>query len=84
MAILRFKEIKQLQAHELQSKLNELRLARMKSQVTAYKNSSKTKELKRTIARILTSMNAQKIENNKKDSNALDKKSEKTREVAQK
>ncbi len=59
MAILKKKEIAAMNSDELQKKLNDLRLEQLK--VNAQKSSKtaprKIKEIKRTIARILTSVN---------------------------
>jgi len=59
MAILKKKEIAAMNSDELQKKLNDLRLEQLK--VNAQKSSKtaprKIREIKRTIARILTSVN---------------------------
>jgi ribosomal protein L29 len=56
MAILRQSDIKKMSAEELQAKLQDLRLELMKSEAKRATHSppGKTKEIKRTIARILT------------------------------
>jgi len=59
MAILKKKEIAAMNIEELQKKLNDLRLEQLK--VNAQKSSKtaprKIREIKRTIARMLTSVN---------------------------
>ncbi|MEK6928040.1 MAG: 50S ribosomal protein L29 [Nanoarchaeota archaeon] len=59
MAILRNKDVLKLSHQEAENKINELKLELIKSSVTAQKSKAKTKEIKRTLARIYT-MNAQK------------------------
>ena len=57
MAILRSKDIKKMTRKELESKLAELRLELIKANVTANKSGKiKIKEIKRTIANLLTFM----------------------------
>jgi len=55
MAILRAKDIAKMNQTEKDSKLKDLRLELIKANVAAKKPTSKTKELKRAIARLLTS-----------------------------
>jgi len=57
--IMRKKEIKNLPKNELQKKLKdlEIELIKSRSQKTTHGASLKTKEIKRTIARILTHLN---------------------------
>jgi ribosomal protein L29 len=54
MAILKAKEISKLAQKDRESKLKELRFELIKSSVTANKANSKTKEIKRTISRLIT------------------------------
>lgn len=56
MAIIRKKELKSMTAEELQERLADLRLELMKeeSMISSKQASRKRKEIKRTIARILT------------------------------
>lgn len=54
MAILRTKDILKMSKEEKMTKLNELKLELVKANVTANKSKAKTKELKRTVARLLT------------------------------
>jgi len=55
MAVIRKSELKKMNKEEAEKKLQELRLELVKARVSASKNaSSKTKEIKRAIARILT------------------------------
>ena len=55
MALLRYKDILKMEKKELKQKLDELKLELVKANVTANKQNAKTKELKKAIARILTS-----------------------------
>lgn len=61
MAVMRKKEIKTLPEEELRKKLNEFRLELMKlnaqRMVGGSTNPGKIRELKKTIARILTELN---------------------------
>ncbi|MEK6855574.1 MAG: 50S ribosomal protein L29 [Nanoarchaeota archaeon] len=54
MAILRIKDIRAMTSQERESKLKDLKLELIKAQVTSMKSKSKPKELRRTIARLLT------------------------------
>jgi ribosomal protein L29 len=58
MAILRNKELKNMDEKIRNEKLKELRLELVKAKVGSQKASAKTKEIKRAIARILTFNNA--------------------------
>ena len=60
MAILRVKDIKSMSVQDRNSRLNELKFELVKASVTSQKGKAKTKELRRTIARLLT---FNKIEN---------------------
>lgn len=62
MAIIRKKELKNMQKDELEKKLKELKieLVKAKSQKITHGTSSKTREIKRTISRILTLINSKK------------------------
>ena len=64
MAILKIKDARKLTQEEKRSKLQDLRFELIKSNVTAQKSKAKTKEIKRTIARLLTLENSE-IQNNK-------------------
>ncbi len=70
MAILKFKAIKDSNPSELKSKLHELRLELMKlnSQRASksVSNPGKIREIRKSIARILTSMNAKHQRQNEK------------------
>ncbi|MBI2630170.1 50S ribosomal protein L29 [Candidatus Pacearchaeota archaeon] len=58
MAIIKNKEIKNLQKKDIEEKLKELRMELVKKNVTANKSGKiKTKEIKKAIARILTLLN---------------------------
>jgi ribosomal protein L29 len=55
MAILRAKDIKNMKDDERKKKIKELKLELVKSQATASQGgSNKTREIKRTIARLMT------------------------------
>jgi ribosomal protein L29 len=55
MATLKFKDMKKMNKEELEKKMKELKLELIKSKVSASKSgSSKIKEIKKIIARILT------------------------------
>lgn len=54
MAILRAKDVAKMNDQERLAKLKELKMELVKANVTANKSNAKTKEIKRTIARILT------------------------------
>ncbi len=58
MALLRFKDINKMSENERKQKLNELKLELSRSSVTANKANSKTKEIKKAIARIMTFTNS--------------------------
>ena len=62
MAIIRKKELKNLTKEELEKKLKELEieLIKSKSQKTMHGATLKIKEIKKTIARILTHLNLSK------------------------
>jgi len=62
MVILRSKEIREMEITDIQKKLDELKAEYAKnisesSAAGVYENPGKTKELKKTIARVLTIMN---------------------------
>jgi len=70
MPILRVKEIRDMPTEERKKKLGKLRteLVRLKTMINAggaIENPSRIKELRKTIARILTIENEQKIESRK-------------------
>lgn len=54
MAKLKSKEIKQLKVEEKEKKLKELKLELMKTQANVGQGTSKKKQIKKTIARLLT------------------------------
>jgi large subunit ribosomal protein L29 len=67
MVILRSKEIRVMEMDEIQKKLDELRAEHSKNisksaAAGVYENPGKIKELKRTIARVLTIMNEKQQE----------------------
>ena len=60
MALLRAKDVAKMDKSERETKLKELKMELVKSHVTANKQNSKTKEIKRAISRILTFNNSHK------------------------
>lgn len=60
MAILKAKQVRALSRQDADKKLKELRLEMLKETKPGQGASIKTKEIKRTIARILTHLNAEK------------------------
>jgi len=55
MAIIKLKEIKKMNSKEIEDKIKELKMELIKEKVSAAKGGKlKTKEIKRTIARLLT------------------------------
>lgn len=63
MAIIRAKDVSKMSLKEKSEKLLDLKMELAKANVTAHKTNSKTKEIKRGISRILTSMKLEKINN---------------------
>jgi len=54
MAILKAKDIRNMKPEEMKKKLKELKLELVKSKVNTGQGSSKTNQIKKAIARILT------------------------------
>ncbi|MEK6852679.1 MAG: hypothetical protein AABX59_02260 [Nanoarchaeota archaeon] len=54
MTLIRYKDVSKMDNKERKSKLEELKFSLVKSSVAANRTNSKTKEIKRAIARILT------------------------------
>jgi len=54
MALIKARDAVKLSAEERNVKINELQFELVKSNVTAQKTKAKTKEIKRTLARLLT------------------------------
>lgn len=54
MPTLKFKDIQKMSKEEREKKLKELKMELIKSKASASKGSSKTKEIKKIIARIFT------------------------------
>ena len=54
MALIKKADLKKMNFQEIDSKLKELKMELIKSNATAQKSGAKTKEIKRTIARLLT------------------------------
>jgi len=68
MVVLRSKDIRAMEIEEIQKKLDELKAEHSKivsksAAAGIYENPGKVKELKRTIARVLTIMNEKTKEN---------------------
>lgn len=61
MGLLKFKEIKKMNMKEKEEKMKDLKFMLTKGYVTANKANAKTKEIKRAIARIITSLNLEKL-----------------------
>ena len=57
MAIIKVNEARKMTKQERESKIQELKFELVKSNVTAQKSKAKTKEIKRTIARLYTMNN---------------------------
>lgn len=79
MAIIRQKEIKGYSKEDLKKRLNELRLESVKMAKPSHGSSVKTREVKRTIARILTQMNMSKDQKQTQTAAKEDKKHTKPR-----
>ena len=62
MAILKSKDIRKMSQKEIAGKISELKLELTRANVTANKANSKTKEIKRTISRLMTVQNMQKFD----------------------
>jgi len=56
MAVLRNSDIKKMSSQEKETKLRELKLELIKGSVQANKTNSKSKEIKRAVSRLLTSI----------------------------
>jgi len=72
VAIIRVKEIRGMSSEERTKRLTELRteLSRLKTMISAggaVENSARVRELRRTIAQILTIENEKKLESEKKE-----------------
>lgn len=61
MALIRSKDVAKMSQEERNAKLKELELELVKSYVTANKTTAKTKEIKRTIARLITFSKPNKV-----------------------
>ncbi len=53
MTLLKYKDISKMDKKQREEKLNELKLALIKANVTANKTNAKTKEIKRAISRLI-------------------------------
>lgn len=68
MAILKSKDIQKMNKKEREDKIKELKLELVKAGVAANKGNAKTKEIKRTISRLITinkSLNEEELKNKK-------------------
>ena len=54
MSLIRYSEIKKMNKKELEQKIKELKFELIKANVSANRTNAKTKEIKRTIARLIT------------------------------
>ena len=61
MAIIKKSELRSMNDKAKEEKIKELKLELVKAAVTANKTNAKTKELKRTIARLLTKKISQEV-----------------------
>ena len=80
MAVLRIKDIRKMNLKEINEKIKELKIELVKNQVAASKGGKlKTREIKRTIARLLTVNRLNLVKETSKPkatlSNKVDKKS---------
>lgn len=64
--ILKYKELEKMDEQTRKNKLKELKIELARANVSANKQNSKTKEIKKAISRILTFTNAKKLGVNKK------------------
>ncbi|MCA9485229.1 MAG: 50S ribosomal protein L29 [Nanoarchaeota archaeon] len=62
MAVLKMNEISKMSDKDKKDKLKDLKMELVRANVTANKTNAKTKEIKRAIARLLTSMKTQNSE----------------------
>jgi len=82
MPIIRLREIRGMSSEERTKKLSELRteLSRMKTMISAggaVENSARIRELRRTIAQILTIENEKKLESEKTEAKTAEKEAKK-------
>ena len=76
MAILKSKEIAKMQSKEIEEKIKELKMELIKEKVSSAKGGKlKTREIKRTIARLLTFNRLNKKPENPKKDTVAEKKS---------
>ena len=60
MTLLRMKDVVKMDKKTLEAKRKELRLELVKARIKSNKTSTKTKEIKKALARLLTFANAEK------------------------
>jgi len=65
MTLLKYKDITKMDAKDREGKIKYLKLELIKANVTANKQSAKTKEIKKAIARLITFSNKAEEVNNK-------------------
>lgn len=63
MAIIKKQDLKKMSEKEMTEKIKDLKMELVKANVTANRTNAKTKELKRTISRLLTAMKEKKLQN---------------------
>ncbi|MBI2632262.1 hypothetical protein HYW75_04620 [Candidatus Pacearchaeota archaeon] len=63
MALLKYKELKQLNENSIDTKMTELKLELIKANVAANRVNAKTKEIKRSIARLKTFISSTEVKN---------------------
>ena len=73
MAILRAKDIRNMNQKDIENKISELKFELVRGNVTANRVNAKTKEIKRTISRLITINNAKMKENKETGNNKVNK-----------
>lgn len=82
MAILRSKDIVKMTEKETAEKINDLRIEMIKARVTSKKGGkSNLKEIKRTIAKLLTAQNAKEKAKPKAEENKTETKKQQVKEA---
>ena len=61
MAVLKAKEVAKMDKKTKEEKLKELKMELIKANVTAHKTNAKTKEIKRAISRIYTTLKNDRV-----------------------
>jgi len=60
MSMLKNSDIKKMNEKEINEKINELKIERIRSKIRSHKSMGKTKEIKKALARLLTFTNGRK------------------------